>query len=109
MVRTAECACGALKPSAEGEPAIVGAYCCLRCQRRTGSVFGVAAYFPKDKVEIISGQRKVFSRMACPVQQLISTSVRLAVPGSFRRLQYFPISVLSWSAVLPTPRLLPQN
>src|SRR5579863_220206 len=62
MVRTAECACGALKVSAEGEAAIVGACCCLQCQRRTGSEFGVAAYFPKDKVEIVSRQSKIFSR-----------------------------------------------
>ena len=62
MVRTAECACGALKVSVEGEPAVVGACCCLQCQRRTGSVFGVAAYFPKDKVEIVAGESKIFTR-----------------------------------------------
>ena len=62
MKRTAECACGEFKISAEGDPAIVGACCCLQCQKRTGSVFGVVAYFPKDKVQVLSGPSKVFTR-----------------------------------------------
>jgi hypothetical protein len=40
----------------------VGACCCLQCQKRTGSVFGVVAYFPKDKVQVLSGPSKVFTR-----------------------------------------------
>jgi hypothetical protein len=45
--RTATCACKQLSIRCEGEPVVVSL-----CQRRTGSVFGVAAFFPRDKVTI---------------------------------------------------------
>ena len=59
--RTAACACGALKVTTEGEPSIVAACNCTLCQRRTGSVFGVSAYFPKAAVQV-TGQAKLFTR-----------------------------------------------
>lgn len=48
--RTASCACGKLTVEAAGEPDFVVACHCLECQRRTGSVFGVGAYYPKTQV-----------------------------------------------------------
>jgi hypothetical protein len=62
MTRMAECSCGAFKVKAEGEPVVVGACNCTQCQRRTGSVFGVGAYFPADKVQTVSGSSKTFVR-----------------------------------------------
>jgi hypothetical protein len=62
MMRTAECACGSFRIRVDGEPAMVGACSCLSCQKRTGSVCGVGAYFPKDKVEVLSGPDKIFVR-----------------------------------------------
>jgi hypothetical protein len=52
MQRTAQCSCGSVKLVAIGEPSSVVACHCLECQRRTGSVFGVGAYFPAEKVTI---------------------------------------------------------
>jgi hypothetical protein len=63
MVRTAECACGSLKVKVETEPMIVGACSCTQCQRRTGSVFSVSAYFPRHSVQVVSGVSKTFVRM----------------------------------------------
>ena len=37
---------------------------CLACQRRTGSIFGVQARFPRDQVTIIEGRSTKFSREA---------------------------------------------
>jgi hypothetical protein len=34
---------------------------CIACQRRTGSVFGVAAYYPHDQVKV-EGKAKRFDR-----------------------------------------------
>jgi hypothetical protein len=34
----------------EGEPVRVGVCHCLACQQRTGSIFGVQARFPRDRV-----------------------------------------------------------
>jgi hypothetical protein len=59
--RTASCSCGGLRAECIGEPARIGACHCTECQRRTGSAFGVAAYFSRDQV-ILSGDRKIYSR-----------------------------------------------
>jgi hypothetical protein len=59
--RVAKCACGGVSATAEGEPAMVSLCNCTECQRRTGSPFGVGAYFPKDAVKL-SGKTKVFVR-----------------------------------------------
>lgn len=59
----AACGCGRLRVSAEGDPDIVMACNCLACQRRTGSPFGVGAYYRKEAVSA-EGEAKVFSRVA---------------------------------------------
>jgi hypothetical protein len=49
MERTARCACGALSIRAVGEPSKVSACHCRACQRRTGSAFGVAVFYPLEQ------------------------------------------------------------
>jgi hypothetical protein len=61
MRRTATCACGRLRITADGEPDLVLACNCRECQRRTGSVFGVTAYFPEAQIQV-EGQSNRFSR-----------------------------------------------
>src|SRR4051812_27230315 len=61
--RTATCACGQLRVTVAGEPERVLACNCRECQRRTGSVFGVSAYFPAAAVAI-GGEHRTFTRMA---------------------------------------------
>ena len=62
--RTARCACGHLQVATTGEPERVSSCSCTDCQRRTGSAFGVTAFFKADHVELVSGQPKVFKRGA---------------------------------------------
>ena len=62
MERTAQCSCGHLSVTVEGDPELVVLCNCEQCQRRTGSLFGVAAYFGKDKVTVVSGKPKTFVR-----------------------------------------------
>ena len=50
MTRTAYCSCGAVRVEVSGEPDAVVACHCGECQRRTGSVFDVGAYFKKEHV-----------------------------------------------------------
>jgi hypothetical protein len=50
--RIAACACGQLRLSCRGEPQIVSVCHCLDCQRRTGSAFGVGAFYPRTAVTI---------------------------------------------------------
>ena len=48
--RLASCSCGQLTATVEGDPIRVSVCHCLACQRRTGSVFGVQARFPREAV-----------------------------------------------------------
>jgi hypothetical protein len=50
MTRTAHCCCGALRVQVFADPNAVGVCHCGECQRRTGSVFGVAAFYKKEHV-----------------------------------------------------------
>jgi hypothetical protein len=49
-VRTASCACGQLRIACLGEPQKVSICHCLECQRRTGSTYGIAAFFLRNEV-----------------------------------------------------------
>jgi hypothetical protein len=51
-IRTASCACGQLTIRCKGAPARVSLCHCRECQRRTGSAFGIAAFFETDSTEI---------------------------------------------------------
>ena len=50
--RVAACACGQLTARCSGEPSSVVLCNCLQCQRRTGSAFGLAAFYRRDAVEV---------------------------------------------------------
>jgi hypothetical protein len=56
--RTARCACGSVNVVAAGEPASVVACHCVDCQRRTGSVLGVGAYYPDDRITVTGSTRE---------------------------------------------------
>ena len=49
-VRIASCSCGQLQAEVRGEPIGVSVCHCYACQRRTGSVFGEQAGFPRGSV-----------------------------------------------------------
>ena len=61
MQRTAQCSCGSVKLLVTGEPESVVACHCLACQRRTGSVFGVGAYFTSGQVTV-TGLTREYAR-----------------------------------------------
>lgn len=50
MIRQAKCSCGQLGVITRGDPKIVAACSCLKCQQRTGSVFGVSSYFDDEQI-----------------------------------------------------------
>jgi len=61
ITRVATCACGQLTASCAGDPVLVSLCHCMDCQKRTGSAFGVAAFFPRDAVAI-EGTAKTYTR-----------------------------------------------
>ena len=71
MQRTAQCSCGSVKIVADGEPGTVVVCHCLECQRRTGSVLGVGAYFLEERLTV-SGDTRQFTRMADSGQPFVT-------------------------------------
>lgn len=61
MTRIARCSCGSLTAEVTGEPPRVSICHCMKCQRRTGSAFGVVVFFPKEQVRT-DGPSKVYMR-----------------------------------------------
>jgi hypothetical protein len=59
--RTATCACGRLRATCEGEPEQVWLCNCAQCQKRTGSVYSVHAYFERARVRT-EGAATLFRR-----------------------------------------------
>ena len=51
-IRHAACSCGQLKATCEGEPVRLSMCHCLECQKRTGSIFGVQARWPRGQVKL---------------------------------------------------------
>ena len=62
MKREAACACGTLRLTTDREPVRISICHCLDCQRRTGSVFGAQARFPRSAVNI-DGRSNAFVRV----------------------------------------------
>ncbi|MFO1392929.1 MAG: GFA family protein [Steroidobacteraceae bacterium] len=60
--RIASCSCGQLTAEAVGEPVRISICHCLACQRRTGSVFGEQARFPRSHV-VVSGASTEYVRV----------------------------------------------
>ena len=61
--RTATCACGQLRVTCSGDPAMTSLCHCLDCQKRTGSTYGVAAFFPRAAV-VAEGAFQTYRRSA---------------------------------------------
>ena len=62
-LRTATCVCGALQAECRAEPVSVSLCSCVDCQRRTGSAFGVAAFFEEANVRM-RGDASRFERLS---------------------------------------------
>lgn len=56
----AKCCCGELVIEVLGDPKRYGVCHCANCRRRTGSAFGVSAYFQMSQVKEIFGSSSVY-------------------------------------------------
>jgi len=61
MQRTATCACGDASITVGSDPEIHAVCHCTNCKRRTGSAFGISAYFPKASVTAKRGDTTVYA------------------------------------------------
>ena len=62
--REAACSCGQLQVTVRGDPIRVAMCHCLECQRRTGSIFGVQAFYLREQVRLAKGIAKRYARRA---------------------------------------------
>jgi hypothetical protein len=71
MQHRAACQCGAFTITASAEPDYVAVCNCIQCQRRTGSPFGVGAYFKKT-VLTLDGPYSLWQRDAPEGRKLVN-------------------------------------
>ena len=62
MSRIARCCCRAIGIEVEGLPARHGVCHCDNCKRRTGSAFGISAYFQDHQIVRYIGETSVYEK-----------------------------------------------
>lgn len=63
------CLCGAVRYRARNQPLRTSACHCTFCQRRTGSAFGVGAYFKQEDVEVLRGALTTYEHRSDETQR----------------------------------------
>ncbi|MGH8669134.1 MAG: GFA family protein [Burkholderiales bacterium] len=81
------CLCGAVRYRVKAAPVRASICHCRNCQRRTGSAFGIGAYFRQEDVEILQGLPTVYE-------------YRSDESGRWLRTEFCPAcgSTLTWTA-----------
>jgi hypothetical protein len=92
MKRVAHCSCGMLGVEADGDPVVIVACHCGCCQRRTGSVLGLGAYYPRESIRV-SGKSTVFATSLYWEAEEVPDFIGIAV-GAFVDPQ-FPAPMMS--------------
>ena len=60
MFKTATCCCGQATIEVEGEPKIHLVCNCSNCKKRTGSAFGISAYFDDQQIKNKNGNTEIY-------------------------------------------------
>lgn len=55
------CACGQASITVDANPTMHGVCHCTNCKRRTGSAFGISAYFAKTAIVETKGETKIYA------------------------------------------------
>ena len=66
---TATCACGQTSITVDALPTMHGVCHCTNCKRRTGSAFGISAYFDRSAVVGFTGETNVYAFHHAPQDQ----------------------------------------
>lgn len=61
MKKTAMCACTYASITVDANPTMHGVCHCSNCQRRSGSAFGISAYFSKSSVVERTGETRIYA------------------------------------------------
>lgn len=87
--RAAVCACGALRITTIGPPAVVNACACLDCQQRSGSAFTYTAFFKDAQVQI-EGEFRSFRGMRAAGRWHEASFCVVCGVSVLSRLEVFP-------------------
>jgi len=60
MIHEGGCVCGAVRYRVKDQPVRNSACHCTFCQRRTGSAFGLGAYYKQKDVELLKGELRTY-------------------------------------------------
>ncbi len=60
LIRIATCCCGQASIEVEGDPEIHLVCHCNNCKKRTGSAFGISAYFANTQVRNVKGEMSIY-------------------------------------------------
>lgn len=60
LVRSASCTCGNVAVEVRGDPDFTAVCACRSCRARTGSAFGISAYFNEDRIVRMLGVPRIY-------------------------------------------------
>jgi hypothetical protein len=89
QIRQASCACGAVRVTAMGTPAVVNICACLDCQKRSASAFTYTAFFPNEAVQI-EGETRSFRTIRAAGRWHEASFCPSCGVSLFSRLEVFP-------------------
>jgi len=92
IVHQGGCLCGEVRYRTTAEPLRVTICHCTFCQKRTGSAFGIGAYFKIEDVDVLQGELRVYEHRSdetgrwlknefCPRCGTVVTWTLEALPG----------------------------
>ncbi|MFO1352227.1 MAG: GFA family protein [Gammaproteobacteria bacterium] len=116
MMETHEggCVCGAVRYRVKNNPVRTSVCHCTFCQRRTGSAFGIGAYFMEEDIEMIRGALKTYEHRSDESQRWLRMQfctqcgttvtwtaealpgIRAIAGGTFDQPAWFRIERHSW-------------
>ena len=92
-LRQAQCSCGQLTVTTQGDPIRVSVCHCYACQRRSGSVFGVQARFHESDTGI-TGCHKRYTRTSDDGNRVDSFFCPECGSTMFLRLEHAPDTIV---------------
>lgn len=100
----ARCSCGKIAVVVRGAPAFSAICCCRDCQSRTGSAFGMSAYYEASQVLETRGQPTVYRRTSDKGRPLDFRFCQVCGTSVWWQAEFLPGKIGVAGGCLPEPR-----
>ena len=107
--KTAACSCGKATITVRGAPAFSAICCCRDCQQRSGSAFGLSAYFADDQVVDHAGDVTTFRRVSAKHRWLDFRFCPVCGTTVWWQAEFLPGKVGVAAALLDLPGFAPDG